>query len=67
MKVAEEISKITSITFKTAPNKVHLGRDLVGFCSGPDAYVIATSSRRLLHMMHSLRLMELSMSSRAHL
>lgn len=37
MKVAEEISKITSITFRTAPNKVHLARDL-GFCSGPVAH-----------------------------
>lgn len=29
MKVAEEISKITGITFKTAPNKVYMARDFV--------------------------------------
>lgn len=34
MKVAEEITKITGITFKTAPNKVYLTRDFcVGFSS----------------------------------
>jgi fumarate hydratase, class II len=29
VKVAEEITKITGITFKTAPNKVYLARDFV--------------------------------------
>jgi len=40
VKVAEEISKITGITFKTAPNKVHLSRICVDFCSRPVAHAI---------------------------
>lgn len=41
MKVAEEISKVTGIAFRTAPNKVRLTWDFVGFCSHPVAHAIS--------------------------